>query len=103
MDWLKRCYIKISQYFPKYFPIFFYEPFGGEINVKKNLCNYVTETNLKNTTGFDISSFSTDLRSLKSNVDKLNIDKLKNISIGLSNLTSRVDKLSIGKLTPVKN
>ena len=32
----------MSQYFPK--P---YEPFGGDINVKVYLCNYVRKTDLK--------------------------------------------------------
>ena len=59
----------MSQYFPK--P---YEPFGGGINVKVDLSNYATKFDLKNVTGVDRSSFA----SLKSNVDKLDIDKLKN-------------------------
>ena len=41
----------------------------------------------------------TDLINLKSNVDKLDIDKLWTISDKLSNLKSEVDKLDIGKLT----
>ena len=32
----------MSQYFPK-----LYEPFGGEINVKVNLSNFATKTDLK--------------------------------------------------------
>ena len=39
--------------------------------------------------------------NLKSNIDKLNIDKLKNIVTNLSNLKSKVDKLDVGKLLPV--
>ena len=35
-------FIKTSQYFPK--P---YEPFGGDINVKVDLSNYATKTDLK--------------------------------------------------------
>ena len=38
----------MSQYFPK--P---YEPFGGDINVKVDLCNYATKADFKNATGFD--------------------------------------------------
>ena len=69
-------YIKMSQYFPK--P---YEPWGGDINVKVGLSNYATKADLKNATGVDVSSFArkTYLASLKSNVDKLDIDKLKNV------------------------
>ena len=45
----------------------------------------------------------TDAANLKSNVDKLDIDKLKIIPDDLSNLKSEVDKLDIGKVitTPV--
>ena len=42
-----------------------------------------------------------DLANLKSDVDKLDIDKLKNIQINLSNLKSKVDKLDVDKLVPV--
>ena len=44
-----------------------------------------------------------DLASLKAEVDKWDIDKLKNEPTNLSNLKSEVDKLDIGKLetTPV--
>ena len=43
-----------------------------------------------------------DLEYLKSDVDKLNIDKLRNVPNNLSNLKSKVDKL-VGKFesTPV--
>ena len=34
-------------------------------------------------------------------MDKLDIDKLKNISSNLSNLKSNVDKLDVDKLVPV--
>ena len=43
----------MSQYFPK--P---YEPFGGGINVKVDLSNYATKTDLKNVTHVDTSSFA---------------------------------------------
>ena len=49
---------------------------------------------------YDTSSFpkKVDLASLKSNVDKINIDKLKNVPANLSNLKSKVDKLDVDKL-----
>ena len=40
----------------------------------------------------------THLANSKSDVDKLEIDKLKNIPSYLSNLNTKVDKLDIGKL-----
>ena len=39
--------------------------------------------------------------SLKSDVDELDIDKIKNVTSGLSNFKSKVDKLGIDKLAPV--
>ena len=61
------------QYFPK--P---YEPFGGDINVKVDLSNYVTKTDLKNVSHVEVSSFAlkSNLASLITEVDKLDIDKL---------------------------
>ena len=88
----------MSQYFPK--P---YEPFGGDINVKVDLSNYATKTDIKNISHIDTSSFAlkSNLASLKIEVDKLDIDKLKNIPTNLSNLKNKVDKLDINKLAPV--
>ena len=42
-----------------------------------------------------------DLANLESNVDKLDIDKLKNVLSGLSNSKSKVGKLDVDKLVPV--
>ena len=59
----------MSQYFPK--P---YEPFGGDINVKVDLSNYATKTDVKNISHVDTSSFElkSNLANLKTEVDKLN-------------------------------
>ena len=63
----------MSKYFPKPF-----KSFGGNINVKVDLSNYATKTDLKNVAHVDASSFAlkTDLANLKTEVDKLDIDKL---------------------------
>ena len=68
-----------------------------------DLSNYATKADLKNATGVDTSKFATkvDLAHLKSNVDKLDIDKLKNVPTNLSNLKGKADKLDIDKLVPV--
>ena len=65
--------MKMSQYFPK--P---YEPFGGDINVKIDLSNYATKADLINISHIDVSSYAlkTNLASLKTEVEKLDIDKL---------------------------
>ena len=67
--------------------------------------NYATKADLKNSIGVDTSDFAkkTDLANLKSDIDKLDTDKLKHVPSTLSSLKSNVDKLDIGKLetTPV--
>ena len=57
---------------------------------------------LKNATGIDTLSFAKKvyLASLKSNVDELDIDKLKNLPTNLNNLKNKVDKLDVYKLVP---
>ena len=74
----------MSQYFPKPFRIF-----GGNINVKVDLSNYATKTDLKDVTHIDISSFTlkTNSTSLKTEVDKLDIDKLAPVPVDLSTLS----------------
>ena len=98
--WIQFNCIKTIQYFPK--P---YEPFGGEINVKVDLSNYATKSDLKNPTKIDTSKLAAkyDLVSLKAELDKLDIDKLKSVPANLSNLKGKVDKVNIGQLetTPV--
>ena len=76
---------------------------GANVKVELDLSNYATKTDLKNVTGVDTSSFAkkTDLSNLKSDVDKLDIDKLKNIPTNLSNLKNKVDKLDVDEVIPV--
>ena len=73
-----------------------------EANVKAelDLSNYATKADLKNATGVDTLDLLADLASLKSDVDKPDIDKLKNVPNNLSNLKSKVDKLDVDKLVP---
>ena len=77
----------MSQYFPK--PN---EPFGGDINVKIDLSNYATKADIKNISHADTSSFAlkTNLASLKTEVDKLDIDKLVPVPVDLSKLSDVV-------------
>ena len=88
MDQWKRPCIKISQYFPKLFN----SHFGDSIKVKIDLSNYVTKTDLKNISHADTSSFApkTNLASLKTEVDKLDIDKLVPVPVGMSKLSDVV-------------
>ena len=88
----------MSQYFSK--P---YEPFGGDINVKVDISNYATKADIKNISHVDTSSFAlkTNLANLKTEVDKLDIDKLKSLPKKLLNLEIKVDKLDIDLLVPL--
>ena len=59
------------------------------------MSNYATKSDLENAADLDASDFAKkiDLVNLKSDVDKLDIDKLKNVLSNLSNLKNKVDKL----------
>ena len=77
----------MSQYFPK--P---YEPFGGDINDKVDLSNYLTKTDIKNLSHVETSSFAfkTNSANLKTEVDKLDIDKLVPVPVDFSKLSDAV-------------
>ena len=64
----------------------------GNINVKVDLSNYATKTDLKNVTHLDTSSFAlkTNLANLENEVDKLYIDKLAPVSVDLCKLSDVV-------------
>ena len=82
----------MSQYFLK--P---YEPFGGDINAKVDISNYATNTDISH---IDVSSYAlkSNLARLKSEVDKLDIDKLKPVLNDLVKL-SNVVKNDVVKIT----
>ena len=107
---IKKILYKMSQYFPK-----LYEPFGGNIKVRVDLSNYATKDDIKNITHVDTSSFSlkTSVANLKTEVDKLDIDKLVPVPTDLNKLSDVVNN-GVGKksitglattsaLTAVKN
>ena len=75
---------------------------GGRVKIELDLSNYATKSDLKNVGDIDTSKFTkkVDLANLKSNVNKLDFDKLKNAPTDLSNLKSKVSKLDIDKLVP---
>ena len=84
----------MSQYFPK--P---YEAFNGGINVKVDLSNCATKTDIKNVSHVDTSSFAlkTNLANLKTEVDKLDIDKLVPVPNDLSKLSNVVKNDAVKK------
>ena len=77
----------MCQYFPKPF-----RSFGRNINVKVDLSNYAKKADVKNISHVDTSSFAlkTNLANLKSEVDKLDIDKLVSVPVDLSKLSDVV-------------
>ena len=77
----------MSQYFRK--P---YEPFGGDINVKVGLSNYATETDLKNVSHVDVSTFAlkSNLPDLETEVDKIDAYELKTVPVDLAKLSNVV-------------
>ena len=78
----------MSQYFPKLFN----SHFGDSIKVKIDLSYYAIKTDIKNISNVDTSRFAlkTNLASLKTEVDKLDIDKLIPIHADLSKLSNAV-------------
>ena len=80
----------MSQYFPKPFN----SHLGDSIKVKIDLNNYATKTDIKNISHVDTSSFllKANLANLKTEVDKLDIDKLLPIPVDLSKLNDFVKK-----------
>ena len=68
--------------------------FGGNINVKVDLSNYATKTDLENVTHVDTSRFAlkANLANLKTETDKLDIDKLAPVPADLSKLSVAVKK-----------
>ena len=76
----------MTQYYPPY------RSSSNNIKVKLNLVNYATKTDLKNITHVDVSSFAskTNLAALKTEVDKIDTDKLKTIPADLAKLSNVV-------------
>ena len=86
----------MSQYFPKPFN----SRFGGSIKVKIDLSNYATKTEINNISHVDTSIFAlkTNLANLKTEVDKLDIEKLVPIPADLSKLNNVVKMILLTKL-----
>ena len=72
----------------------------NNIKVKLDLVNYATKTDLKNITHADVSSFAskTNLAALKTEVDKLDTDKLKTTPVDLANLSTVVENEVVKKI-----
>ena len=84
----------MSKYFPKSFI-----SFGGNINVKVDLSNYSAKADIKNISHVDTSRFplKTNLASLKTEVDKLDIEKLVSVPTHWSKLSNLVKNDGVKK------
>ena len=76
----------MSQYYPPY------KSSSNNIKVELDLANYATKTDLKNITHGDVSSFASKTNlALKTEVDKIDADKLKTTPADLAKLTNAVE------------
>ena len=74
----------------------YYPPYRSSrnnIKVELNLTNYITKDDVKNITPADVSSFAskTNLAALKTEVDKIDADKLKTTPTDLAKLTNAIE------------
>ena len=85
----------MSEYFSK--PL---RSFGENISVKVDIYNYETKTDLKNVTHVDTSRFAlkANLASLKTEVDKLDVDKLVSVPFYFSKLSELLKLMLFKKL-----
>ena len=76
----------MSTYYPPY------KISSNNIKVELDLTNYATKTDFKNITHTDVSSFAskTNLAALKTEVDKIDVDKLKTVPDDLAKLINVV-------------
>ena len=76
----------MSQYFPPY------NNSSKNIKVELDLSNYAAKDDVKNITHVDVSSYATktNLAALKSEVDKIDTDKLKTVPNDLAKLSNVV-------------
>ena len=73
---------------------------NNNIKVELDLTNYVTKTDLKNITHVDVSSFASkiNLAALKTEVDKIDTDKLKTAPTDLAKLTNAIENDVVKKI-----
>ena len=82
-----------SQYFPPY------KSSSGNIKVELDPSNYATKDDVKNIMHVDVSSYvsKTNLAALKTEVDKIDVDKLKTVPDDLAKLTNAVKNETVKK------
>ena len=77
----------MSTYYPPY------KSSSNNVKVELDLSNYATKNYLKNITHADVSSFAskTNLAALKTEVDKIDVDKLRRTLTDLAKLTNAAE------------
>ena len=82
----KKLNYKMSTYYPPY------KNSSNNIKVELDLTNYATKDDVKNITHVDVSSFAskTNLAALKTEVDKIDVDKLKTTPADLAKFSNVV-------------
>ena len=90
---LQKLNYKMSTYYPPY------RSSSNNVKVELDLTNYATKTDLKNITHVDVSSFAskTNLAALKTEVDKIDSDKLKTTPADLAKLTNALENYVVKK------
>ena len=70
-----------------------YKSSSNNVKVELDLTNYATKNDLKNITHVDVNSFAskTNLAALKSEVDKIDVDKLKTAPVDLAKLANAIE------------
>ena len=91
----KKLNYKMSAYYPPY------RSSSNNVKVELDLTNYATKTDLKNITHVDVSSFAskTNLAVLKTEADKIDVDKLKTTPTDFAKLTNVVKNDLVQKKT----
>ena len=84
----------MSTYYPPY------KSSSNNIKVELNLANYATKDDVKNITHVDVSSYASknNLAALKTEVDKIDVDKLKTVPDDVAKLTNVVKNVTVKKL-----
>ena len=74
-----------------YYPL--YKSSSHNIKVELDLANYATKDDVKNITHVDVSSFASkaNLAALKTEVDKIDVDKLKTVPVDIAKLNNVVN------------
>ena len=93
----KKLNHKMSAYYPPY------RSSSNNIKVELDLANYATKTDLKNITHVDVSSFEskTNLAALKTEEDKIDVDKLKRTPTDLAKLSNVVKNYVVNAIVTI--